>query len=419
MGWLPGGEDAPAGRPRGILDPMRNFVLYKGHVKAVAAGHPWIHAEGLREAEPTDEMADADVAEVRDSRGRRVGWGFVSDGSAIRVRLLGHGDGPVDVDTVLADRIRQACILRQRLFPRAEETNAYRLVHSEGDGLPGLVVDRYGDVLVAQFATASMHRRREELARRLLEGTGASSLVARAGGYEREEGIANEDVEFAAGTELPARVRVREAGLDVEIEPTRGQKTGHYVDQRENRVLVGQAAAGHTMLDLYAGTGLFSVQALRHGATSALAVDASASAIERAERHAKAGGVAAAFEARTQDAREALAALKVEDRRFGVVVVDPPNFFPRRGGDGRAERAYRDLNVQALTRVEDGGLLATFSCSARLDAQDLLSLVVSAARECRRTVRVLRELTAGPDHPYLAAAPEGRYLSGLLVALLP
>lgn len=406
---------------------MRVLHVGKGHAKALWSGHPWVHAAAVRRIDdPSPEppphahapLVPLDVVEVRDADGRRIGRGFLSEGSAIRVRLFEQHAPDADADDLLDARVHHACDLRRRLFPTPEDTNAYRLVHSEGDGLPGLVVDRYGDVLVAQFATGAMHRRRERLAATLLEASGATSLVARAGGYEREEGIAVDDVAFVAGAALPEALWVREAGLDVEVEPRGGQKTGHYVDQRENRVLVGQVASGLTVLDLYAGTGLFSVQALCAGATSALAVDASAVGIERARRHAAKNGVAQGFEGQATDVREALAELKGARRRFGLVVVDPPNFFPRRGGEGRAQRAYRDLNVQALTRVAEGGLLATFSCSARLDADGLRAVVASAALECRRPVRILRELTAGPDHPFLAAAPEGRYLTGLLVSLL-
>ena len=397
---------------------MRVFHLAPGHAKALWAGHPWVHAAAIAREEASSSGSPSDVAEVMDPDGRRIGRGFVSEHSALRVRLFETDAPEADPDHLLEHRIERACALRRRLFPRAEHTNAYRLVHSEGDGVPGLVVDRYGDLLVAQFATASMHRRREGLTKALLAGSGATSLLARPGGYEREEGIRSEDVAFEVGGPVAPARWVREAGLDVEIEPRAGQKTGHYVDQRENRVLVGALAGGLEVLDLYAGTGLFSVQALKQGAATALAVDGSAAAVARARRHAERNQVAASFEGREGDVREVLTELKAAERRFGLVVVDPPNFFPRRGGEGRARRAYRDLNVQALTRVAAGGFLATFSCSARVDADALRDLVASAARECRRPVRVLRELTAGPDHPYLAAAPEGRYLTGLLVGLL-
>jgi 23S rRNA (cytosine1962-C5)-methyltransferase len=199
------------------------------------------------------------------------------------------------------------------------------------------------------------------------------------------------------------------------VEPERGQKTGHYADQRENRVRVAELARGLAVLDLYAGTGGFSVQALRLGAARALAVESSARAVEAAAEHARRNGVADRMEVEQADVRARLASLRESRARFGVVVADPPNFFPRSGPPGHALKAYRELNVQALLRVEDDGFLATFCCSARLDASGLLDLLRAAARECRRSFRVLRTLEAGPDHPVAHAHSQGRSLSGLLV----
>ena len=185
------------------------------------------------------------MAVVRDAAGRTIGWGLVSDGSAIRVRLLAAGEPDGDLDALLGERIDAACALRTRLFPRPAETNVYRLVHAEGDGLPGLVVDRVGDVLVAQFATGPMHRRRARLAERLLVEIGAASLLARPAGYEAEEGIARPPGGgVPVGAEVPDRIRVVEDGMVFEVEPREGQKTGHYADQRENRFVRRRAVRG-------------------------------------------------------------------------------------------------------------------------------------------------------------------------------
>lgn len=392
---------------------MREIVIEGGAAKPLWAGHPWVHAAHARER----GMGEGDVARVIDAAGRTIGWGLVSDRSALRVRLLDHGEPPDDVEAEIDARIARACALRRRLFARPERTDAYRLVHAEGDGLPGLVVDRFAGVLVALFATGPMHARRERLAACLLRETGAASLVTRRAGFEAEEGIDEGDVDFTAGEEAPERVRAVEEGMVVEVEPARGQKTGHYADQRENRVRVAEVAAGAQVLDLFAGTGGFSVQALRHGAASCLAVETSARAAEAARRCAAGNGVEERLEVREEDVRHVLRAMKEAARAFDVVVCDPPNFYPRRGGDGHAIKAYRDLNVQALTRVRPGGFLATFACSARMRPEEWLDLVRSAARECRRHLRVLRELSAGPDHPVPAAAPESRYLSGLLAVV--
>jgi 23S rRNA (cytosine1962-C5)-methyltransferase len=396
---------------------MDTVVLRSGRSKPLWHGHPWVHADSVARVEEGGGEGPTDWVRVVDSEGHLVGLGFRSPASAISVRLLTRPEDGEEAapDPLLERRIARSAALRATLFPDAARTSAYRLVHAEGDGLPGLVVDRFGDVLVAQFATQSMHRRRETLARFLLRESGARSLVARSGGFEEVEGIAPEEAHGAFGEPPPEHVEAVEEGMRLRVEPVRGQKTGHYADQRENRVRVAELAGGRTMLDLYAGTGGFAVQALRHGAVRALAVESSGRSASAAAEHARWNGVADRFEVAQEDVRARLATLRAERTRFGVVVADPPNFFPRSGPPGHALKAYRELNVQALLRVEDDGFLATFCCSARLDAPGLLDLLRAAARECRRSFRVLRTLEAGPDHPVAAVHPQGRYLSGLLV----
>jgi len=394
---------------------MQTVIVRRGHVKPLWAGHPWVHAEGVLRIHGEPDVGAEDVVLVVDGEGRPIGRGFFAPNSALRVRLLERGPSDASVASILFDRIDEAAAFRRRLFPHPSRTNAYRLVHAEADGLPGLIVDRFDDQLVAQFSTGAMHRRREALAARLLAATGARTLTARAGGFEVEEGIAPDDVSFRAGDEGRSPLWVREEGLWLEVDPLRGQKTGHFADQRENRVRVAELAVGRRILDLFAGTGAFSLQALRRGALQALAVDTSKRACETARRNAIRNGVSEGLEIRTEDMRAALAALREAQETYDLVVLDPPNFFPRRGGEGRARRAYRDLNVQALIRTRPGGILATFSCSARMGREELRATVASAALECRRPIRILRTLEAGPDHPVLGAATEGRYLSGLLV----
>jgi 23S rRNA (cytosine1962-C5)-methyltransferase len=395
---------------------VRTVVLLPGRAKPLWRGHAWVFAESVaevREEGGAGEEGD-DFVRVVDAEGKVVGRGLWSERSALRVRMLTLGPDERPSAAILAERVAAAVRLRERLFASGE-TTAYRVVHSEGDGLPGLVVDRFGPVLSAQFATAPIHRRRRALAESLLAATGASSLAARAAGFEEEEGIPQEETAWSVGAPLPESVEVLEEGMRLLVEPASGQKTGHYCDQRANRRLVAEVAAGASLLDLYAGTGGFSIQGLRRGARAALAVESSSRAADRAREHGVLNGVAERLEVRQADVRPTLAELKASGRRFDLVVADPPNFFPRRGGDGGAIRAHRDLTVQALTRVEPGGFLATFSCSARLGTEGLVELVRSAARECRREAAILRELGAGPDHPVLPGLREGRYLTGLLL----
>ena len=383
-----------------------------GRAKPVWSGHPWIHADSV--AHLDDGPPEDDWVRVVDADRRFVARGLLSADSAIRVRVVTRDDAEDDPLPLLLAQLDRAIDLRTRLFPDPEVTDAYRLVHAEGDGLPGLVVDRLGPVLVAQFAIHGMHQRRAALAAHLLARTGAASLVTRAGGFEDIEGIAD-DQALHLGAPVPDSVEIREEGLRLVAAPWRGQKTGHYVDQRENRRLVGSLARGLEVLDLYAGTGGFSLQCLRHGAAHALAVEASERSTDAAVVNAQRNGMERRLEVRTADVTPLLTALRAEKRQFDLVIADPPNFFPRRGGDGVALKAHRELNVRAMARVRPGGFLATFTCSARLQPAAFLDLLRSAGRECRRDFRVLRELGAGPDHPVSGGLPEGRYLAGILI----
>jgi 23S rRNA (cytosine1962-C5)-methyltransferase len=390
---------------------VRALRLLPGKAKPLWHGHPWVHASSVASLED----GEGDVVRVEDADGATIGRAWLSPASAIRARLFSRGADETPEDDVLAARLAAASALRRRLLPDPARTDAYRLVHAEADGVPGLVVDRFGPVLVAQFATRPLLARRDLLARLLLEATGAASLVARPGGKEEEEGIAPEEVAFAAGAPAPERVRVVEEGVVLEVDLRRGQKTGHYADQRENRALVGDVARGGRVLDLYAGTGGFSLQALVRGASRALAVDASAPALAAAEANARENGVAERLETARGEALERARALAKAGESFDVVVADPPRYAASRAGLSKALAAYRTTTAVAMARVVPGGFLATFSCSGAVTPEAFEGSVRAAAVECRRPASVLRVLSAGPDHPVSLAAPEGRYLTGLLL----
>lgn len=396
---------------------MRTVKLKPGHAKPLWHGHPWVFAKSIASA----EAGDGDWIRVEDDAGQLVGHGLWSGGSAIRVRLLlgRDQDAAPDPAGLLAERIRSAAALRDAWFPQGGDTNTYRVIHAEADGLPGLVVDRYGAWLVAQWATRPMYARRKALGTTLLEATGASGLLSRAGGHEAREGIPEDDPPFQLGAHAPQRIEVRERGLVLGVSPAHGQKTGHYADQRENRVRVAEYAVGRDVLDLYCGSGGFALQALRAGATHAVGVDSGSRAIAAAEWNAERGGFAPHFDAFRADVSQALAALKAQDRRFGLVVCDPPNLIPTRDAKVRAIRPWRELLVRSLTRTATQGYLAVFSCTPRMGREALLELLRSAARDCRRPFRVFEELGAGRDHPVLPQAPASRYLSGYLVQVLP
>ncbi len=399
---------------------MRTVTLKPGRAKAVWMGHPWVFADSVNTVEAG--AVGGDWVRVLDADGRAVGQGFFSPGSVLTVRLVTREAEEQFPAAVLTSRIERAVALRQRLFPDPERTNAYRLVHSDGDGLPGLVVDRLGDVLVAQFGIKATYARRDAISAQLLELTGCTGLVSRLAGYEAIEGIPEDASPLVVGAAPAEQLEIREGGLVLEAAPLAGQKTGHYVDQRENRRLVGELAAGLDVLDLYSGTGGFGLQCAVHGAKHVTAVDTSARSLETARRNATRNGVASTFEAQDGDARACLTALRGAKRSFDLIVADPPNFFPRgsgargkKGPERAAMKAHRELNVRVLSRVAPGGFLATFSCSARLEPVGFLEMLRSASRECRRDFRVLRELGAGADHPVAHGLPEGRYLTGFLL----
>lgn len=390
---------------------MRVVTLKPGKSKPLWMGHPWVFADSIERV----EAGEGDEVRVVDARGDVVGRGLLSEASAIRVRLVARDKEEAPLGEVLDARIEQAVALRRMLFPDPEVTGAFRLVHGEGDGLPGLVVDRFGPVLVAQFATRPMSLRREAISRRLLEASGAASLLARAAGKEEEEGIDPAAVAFEAGAAVPDRVDVREEGMAIRVDLRRGQKTGHYADQRENRRLVAEVARGARVLDLHAGTGGFSIRALLAGAASSEAVDSSAVALDAARGNAQRNGVLERLRLVEADALERLEALGRAGETFDLTIVDPPKLAASRAGLSKAIDLYRRLNVRAMVRTKPTGLLATFSCSGLLSVDAFAAMVEAAARECRRRIVVLRTMTAGPDHPVDPGCPEGRYLAGLLV----
>ncbi len=390
---------------------MRTVTIRTGRAKPAWMGHPWVFADSIEKV----EEGEGDFVRVVDAHGDVVGRGFLSAASAIRVRLVARGDGEESDEALLATRIAAAASLRRRLLPDPGFTNAYRLVHGEGDGLPGLVVDRFGPVLVAQFATKPMATRRATVAAALLSATGATSLVSRPGGKEEEEGIDLATVPFAAGEPAPGTVEIAEEGMRLVADLSRGQKTGHYCDQRENRRLVAEVAAGARMLDLHTGTGGFAIRALRAGATSCEAVDSSGAALETARGNAARNGVEERVRFVEADVLAHLEALGRAKTTFDLVVLDPPKLATTRPGLARAMDLYKRLNVRALVRTEPGGILATFSCSGLVGVEAFAEMVEAAARECRRRICVLRTLSAGPDHPVDPGCPEGRYLTGLLV----
>ena len=315
----------------------------------------------------------------------------------------------------LRTRLASALALREEL-PAARHTNALRLLHGESDGVPGLVVDRYGDVLVAQFLSAGTERWRDSILDALAELTGCEAVYERSDAEVRAlEGL-EPRTGFARGNRTAARCAIVEHGLTFHVDVEQGQKTGFFLDQRDNRQRVRALAMGRDVLDGFCYSGGFALAALAGGARHVLALESSAPALAVARENLAANQLdAARVEFVQADVFAHLRALRDRGARFGMVVLDPPKFAPTAAQAKNAARAYKDINLLAFKLLAPGGLLATFSCSGGVTAELFQSIVAGAALDAGTQGRIVGRFGAAADHPVALEFPEGDYLKGLLV----
>jgi 23S rRNA (cytosine1962-C5)-methyltransferase len=387
---------------------MTKITLRRGHAKPIWFGHPWVYSEAIASIE--GEVEPGAVVEVRDHEARYIGRGFINPRSQIRVRLLTRRDEPVD-GALLARRIEAAVALRRRLgFPSAE-TDVFRVVNSEGDGLPGLTVDAYGDALAVQLSALGMWQR-EAVLLDALEATLKPRTIYEVtpGGFAAVEGFAVAP-RVVRGAERET-VTCHEHGLTLEVAPLSGQKTGLFLDQRDNRRRFGELCRGARVLDCYTYAGGFGLLALKGGAAAVTAVDVSPRALERAQHNAALNQLGP-IETVEADVFRFLEGAR--PRAYDACVVDPPKFARARKDLAPALKGYRRLNALALGTVADGGLLMTCSCSQHVGESDFERMLAGAAQDARRRVQVLEVRSMGADHPLPPGFPEGRYLKCLLV----
>ncbi len=312
-------------------------------------------------------------------------------------------------------KIAAALQLRRRAVPDPA-ADALRLVHGESDGLPGLVVDRYADVLVVQVLSAGSERWRETLIEIVREQSGCAGIYERSDTDARAlEGLASRSG-WISREPSSGVVRIRENGIAYEVDVVGGQKTGFFLDQRDNRARVMRMARGREALNCFCYTGGFTLAALTGGAGSVLSIDSSAAALERARSNlglnSMDAGRAVWLEA---DVFGALRKLRAEGRAFDLIVLDPPKFAPTPRDAARAARGYKDINLNALRLLRPGGLLATFSCSGGVSPELFQKIVAGAAADAGASLALIDRLAAAPDHPVLVEFPEGEYLKGLLL----
>ena len=392
---------------------MKQLILRPGREKSLLRHHPWIFSGAVARVQGDPDTGDS-VA-VRSGSGEFLAWAAYSPASQIRARVWSWREAePIDGDLLRA-RLRQALAARERLLP-ADDSDAMRLAHGESDGLPGVIADRYGDVVVLQLLSAGAERWRSELADGVRELTGCACVFERSDADVRElEGLpVRSGVLHGA---LPAAlVQMREHGLRYGVDVAAGHKTSFYLDQRDNRKRIGELSQGRAVLNCFCYTGGFTLNALAGGAESVLSVDSSAGALAQARDNLGRNDLdAARAEWQEADVFKHLRTLRDQGRGFDLIVLDPPKFAPTAAFAEKAARGYKDINLLAFKLLRPGGLLASFSCSGGVSAELFRKILAGAALDAGAEASIVGRFAAAADHPVLLSFPEGDYLKGLLV----
>lgn len=387
---------------------MTSVRIRAGHVRPLWAGHPWVYAQAI--ASIDGSPAAGDVVDVIDPQGKWLGAGFYSPKSAFAVRILSREQGQVIDRAFFEARLRAALQLRRDWLrlPSARNTG-YRLVHAEGDGLSGLIVDVFGDVATVQLLTIGMKQREREVLDALIAVTGVSTIIEMPShehqdieGFEAEPRVVH-------GPD-PGEAHFRELDFEYVLQLTASQKTGFYFDQRDNRALLETMCEGRRVLDAFCYMGSFALAAARGGAREVLGLDRSEQALAAATQNAERAGLANKIRFERSDVKKALPELLVKNEKFDVIVLDPPKLASSMRHLERARKAYRHWNAQALRLVEPGGLLVTCSCSAAMQPADFVRTLALAAADAGRETSLLTLGEQSADHPTPPAFDEGRYL---------
>lgn len=395
--------------------PLAPLRLKKNEDRRLRAGHTWVFSNEVdTRTTPLNAFESGQAVVIEDAGGRVLGTGYVNPHALICARLVSRDPAHVLSQSLITHRLNVALSLRQRLF----EQPYYRAAFGDSDGLPGLVVDRYADVVVAQITTAGMERVKTEVVRALEKVLAPRAIWLRNDSSVRAlEGLANYS-EAALG-QVPETVRVPEHGVDFEVPLLTGQKTGWFYDQRRNRARLRRYCAGARVLDVFSYLGGFGLQAAAAGAAHVVCADSSATAIAGVRRNAELNGFGARVQVEHEDAFELLRRLRAARERFDVVVLDPPALIKRKKDAKQGEQAYHRLNQMAMQVLDRDGMLLSCSCSYHLAAETLRAILLQTSRHLDRFLELVEQGHQAPDHPVHPAIPETAYLKAFFARVLP
>jgi len=399
----------------GEVNAQPGIVLRAGREKSLLRRHPWIFSGAIERVDGAP--VSGDTLPVSDESGNFLAWAAYNPDSRIAARVWSWREAESIDAAYFRSRIVEALSARREL-KLAANSNGMRLIHAESDGLPGLVVDRYDEVLVMQIGSAGAERWRDTIAGILQELCNPVCIYERSDSDSR----ALEGLEMRNGVirgALPSIVEVIENGLRFKIDVAAGQKTGFYLDQRDNRALTEKLAHGKDVLNCFCYTGGFSLYALRGGAKSVLSIDASGNALQIAEENLKRNNlVSSSSEWQEADVFKALRTLRDQDRKFDLVILDPPKFAPTAAFAEKAARGYKDINLLGFKLLRPGGLLFTYSCSGGISEELFQKIIAGAAMDAGVDAQIVHYLHASADHPVLLSFPEGAYLKGLMLRII-
>jgi 23S rRNA (cytosine1962-C5)-methyltransferase len=393
-------------------------VLEGKGLEKIQVRHPWFFRGDFSRLPMSEE--NGSLVPVAGKRGEILGWGFFSPGASLCMRVLSWGSERPEVDKLLGTKLDEG--LEARIPFLEEGEDAYRWIHGEADGLPGLIIDRYGSVTVVQTLCSGMYRLRDRIAERLLQHPGVETVVLRnEGRYVENEGIPREKRVILGKMPEKASYSVRAGDIRSRVNPLGGQKTGLYLDVRKFPRAIRPLCGGARVLDAFSYAANFSLHALFWGAKETLALDQSTEALELAGENLDLNGLdgKGRFVLEECNVFDRLKALNEEKRFFDLVVIDPPPFAPSKKQVEGARRGYKELAVRGLRLLAPGGALLFFSCSQAFGRDALLETLSSAARDVKKSCRITAEIHQPPDHPVSLNFPESDYLKGFLMEVRP